>query len=271
VSEGSAENIFPEPALPDAHLGILLSTLSRNTSHAILTWGANPTGNPPDDPPRYDTDLNKLLPDLVELPTYSTSMQQVQWEEDTGGATADLTVAAVTVVRGVDATRSWRWVIAAPHTADHLQMPTVPDDVDDFMPAEGDTIRIPEFINAKVTLTTPAAAGYDAVRAHILEVEEPIILNPNDFQPLGNRVGFVTGAQGEVVLVGLPSLDRLRARGLASGLRASWRTASAKALRASPKAAKAKPAPASTKSVKPANVRRASSMLSPGHLPQAAR
>jgi hypothetical protein len=126
-------------------------------------------------------------------------------------------------------------------------MPTVPDDVDDFMPAEGDTINIVEFINAKVTVESPAATGYDAVRAHILEVEEPVIRNPNNLQPLGNRSVFVTGVQGEVVLVGLPPAGRLKARGMASALRTSWMAASAKALRASTKAVGAKAAPASTK------------------------
>jgi hypothetical protein len=228
----SATTTFPEPALPGAHLGILLSTLSRNAPHAILTWGPNKTD--------YEVDLDDLLRDVNGPPSYDTSVQQVQWDEDSTGATPDLTVAAFQVDRLPESSiRSWRWVIAAPYTSGSMQVPTVPDDVNDFMPTQDDDIRIEDFINAKVTLTTPVAAGYDAVRAHIL-----------DIQAIGNSTSFVTGAAGQVVTVGPGFVVERKLRAAktakAAAMRASLLAARIKAAGASSRMVKGKPAAAST-------------------------
>lgn len=189
VESDEASTRFPEPDFATP-LAILDSSIERNAPHNIISWGPNK--------PQYDVDLDDLLPDMTGSPGYDQSVQQVQWSETDDGATPDLSVAEIVVSR--PEVQSWQWVVVAPYTRGTLQLPTLPNDGFDFMPGPEDSVDVNDLVNAKVTIASPAAAGYDAVRARILDIHE-----------IGTSTSFVTGTEGQVVVVG-PGIDPERRR-----------------------------------------------------------
>jgi hypothetical protein len=224
VADGAGMGAGPEPSVQGV-MGIVDTLISRNAPHNVITWGPNTT--------TYEIDLmNLLLPDMLGPPRYDTTTAQVQWSEEATGATPDLTLTTIQVSRTGDPNRVWRWVLAAPYTKGQVQFPRVPADVKDWTPGPDDQVDINDFANAKIVVTTPSAAGYDAVRARILDIHQ-----------IGNNTAFVAGAQGQVVTVG-PGLAVERGRRRES---------------TALKATSAPPAPATSR------------MMSRGHLRRAAR
>jgi hypothetical protein len=180
-------------------IGIVDTRGFMSGQHHVLQWGPNAT--------EYSLDMTgMLLPDVEsESSRYLVPEQQAAWTEVATGATPDLTTLELEVRRAPpeEPERVWQWRIAAPYTAGKVQFPTLP--IDTYTATENDFRTILKLINAKVP------GGYDAVRAHILDVQES-----------GNITGFVAGATGRVVTVGEEVAgDRQRAvRRAASPVRA---------------------------------------------------
>ncbi|HEU4730419.1 MAG TPA: hypothetical protein VFT22_21120 [Kofleriaceae bacterium] len=183
VSGGIATS--PEPTV-SASTDIIDTSLTVFGQHHVIDWGA-PSAT-------YTLDLaNLLLSDLSSLPAFDFATRRLSWGEEKTGASPDLTTAGMTVSRDTAPFRSWHWVIAAPYTPGEIAFPALPTDVADFTPAIGDFVSPDLVTNAKVP------GGYDAVRAHILDVQDQI-RNPLDLS------SFAAGASGRALVVQSPLL-----------------------------------------------------------------
>jgi hypothetical protein len=142
--------------------------------------------------PSYTLDLGGvLLPDLLSPPAFDAATGRVTWTEDAQGAAPDLTTTAIFVTRD----RQWHWEIVAPYQRGEIRFPHVPADVFDWNPAAGDGVTAEQVMNAQ------APGGYDAIRAHLLDLRDRVrrpSVGPPDLS------GFVNGNSGRVVMVQSP-------------------------------------------------------------------
>ena len=162
------------------------------TLHDVVDWGALAAS--------YAIDLNGvLLPDLsaIEL---DASKARIAWTPGATGAAPDLTISSVSITRGE--TRSYTWTLVAPYAAGALALPTLPKDVFDWNPQATDQLAVSSLVTAKVP------GGYDAVRAHALDLDLS-----NDVTPLAGAV------PGRAVIAQYSPIEAVR--GLAAPARAS--------------------------------------------------
>jgi hypothetical protein len=91
----------------------------------------------------------------------------------------------------------WHWQIVAPYTAGQIQFPKLPSNGVDWNPADGDDVSVEHVLSVKVP------GGYDAVRAHALDVAQQF--EPASLLGTTERTPLVAGATGRAVVV--ESLD----------------------------------------------------------------
>jgi hypothetical protein len=155
-------------------------------AHDVIDWGL--AG------PSYGLDLDGvLLPDLLSRPSFDVVSHSVIWTEDTAGATADLTSAAIQVNRGG---RRWHWEIVAPYQPGQIVFPHLPVGTGDYDPTASDVVTAEPVMNAKVT------GGYDAARPQFLNLRDRALINADPAQGKPpDPTGFANGSSGTVVLV----------------------------------------------------------------------
>ena len=155
-------------------------------AHDVIDWGL--AG------PSYRLDLDGvLLPDLLSRPSFDAVSNSVIWSEDTAGATADLTSAAIQVNRGG---RRWHWEIVAPYQPGQIVFPHLPVGTGDYDPTADDVVTAEPVMNAKVT------GGYDAARPQFLNLRDRALINPDPTQGKPpDPTGFANGNSGTLVLV----------------------------------------------------------------------
>lgn len=173
----SATSLIVETTLPPSGGGI--------GEHDVLDWKPAETS--------YTLDvMGQLLPDLTGPPSFDVATRKVTWTEASQGAAPDLTTTAISVTRD----RQWHWEIVAPYKQGELRFPHLPADVYDWNPAASDDVTAEQVMNAKLP------GGYDAVRAHILDIRDLSLDSspaPGAGQP--DLSAFVNGNTGRVVLV----------------------------------------------------------------------
>ena len=155
-------------------------------AHDVIDWGL--AG------PSYRLDLDGvLLPDLLSRPSFDAVSNSVIWSEDTAGATADLTSAAIQVNRGG---RRWHWEIVAPYQPGQIVFPRLPVGTGDYDPTASDVVTAEPVMNAKVT------GGYDAARPQFLNLRDRALINPDPTKGKPpDPTGFTNGNSGTLVLV----------------------------------------------------------------------
>jgi len=123
----------------------------RSTVHySVMEWGALAVD--------YQLDLAGALPrDIVDPPTYDVAGGRATWGEAAQGATPDASVMLVGAARPAQS-RKWTWTVIAPYTRGEIRLPRLPTDVADWIPVAGDTARVDQVTNLKLT------GGYDALR-----------------------------------------------------------------------------------------------------------
>lgn len=164
-----------EAAVP-ATMQVVDSSLTLNNFHEVVDWGAYST--------TYNLDLsNVLLREVTGGPTFDPATGKIAWTEGTDGATPNLTIAAILVRRTEPTLAKWHWEIAAPYSPSGIVLPHLPTDVFDWAPAESDEISLDPIKNVQVT------GGYDAVRSHILDIQDET-----------GPTGYVIGNAGRAVL-----------------------------------------------------------------------
>lgn len=155
---------------------IVQTSLSRSNQHRVIDWGDFTTD--------YKLDFeNLLLRELIEPPGYDFATGKILWEEATTGAAPDFTIVTINV-RRPDPLAKWRWEIVAPYTNGQLALPKLPTDVLDWAPAQTDDVSFDPILNVKVS------GGYDAVRAHALDIHDQT-----------GATGYVTATSGRAVTV----------------------------------------------------------------------
>jgi hypothetical protein len=190
ASAGTAISHEPAVAATAAVVETSLS-VSGNSRHGVVDWGSFATS--------YMLDLDHLLlRDLVSRPSFNPTTRRMSWVEAPLGAVADLTITAIDVTRFNPAPRSWRWQLAAPYTPGEVRFPKLPTDVFDYTATSEDSVFAEQVMNAKVP------GGYDAVRAHVLDVADRL-RNGADLSAL------VAGATGRALVVQTQSI-KLQAR-----------------------------------------------------------
>jgi hypothetical protein len=153
--------------------------LSGRARHDVIDWGAYTDS--------YMLDLgNLLLPEFQSRPSYDATTRQMTWDEG-DGAMPDLSITAIDVTRS-DETRMWHWQIVAPYSAGKVQFPKLPAQPIDWNPTVEDSIFAEQVLSAKVP------GGYDAARAHALDVAQQL-------EAASDRSPVVTGATGRAVVV----------------------------------------------------------------------
>ena len=172
---GGGTTTINEVAVP-ATTAIVDSRLSLGNQHEIVDWGPFVTS--------YSLDMNNvLLREVTGGPTYDVATRRLSWTEATDGATPDLTVAAI-LVRRPEPLAKWHWEVVAPYSPGGIVFPHLPTDLADWTAVETDTITPDPVKNVKVT------GGYDAVRAHILDIHDQL-----------GPTGYVIGDRGTAVIV----------------------------------------------------------------------
>jgi hypothetical protein len=143
-----------EPMLPSGR-SVVTSRLVIGGEHTVVENVPDATG--------YRLDLNGvLLPDLPARPTFDIATGRVVWTESDTGATPDLAVNFISVLRTGASSRGWQWAIVAPYKRGEIAFPRLPTDVFDWTPTAGDQVSVEEVTIAKFT------GGYDAIRARAL-------------------------------------------------------------------------------------------------------
>jgi hypothetical protein len=179
VTAGTTEVTIPEATVP-ATMEVIDSSFQVNLNrHEVIDWGPYAKD--------YAVDLSPsdvLLRESIDGPTFDIPTRKLAWTEATAGATPDLSVAAIQVTRG-DAT--WRWEIAAPYSSSGIAFPQLPADAATWVPTTGDAASADVISQVKVT------GGYNAVRAHIFDIND-------DLGP----TGYVIGSGGRAVIVRFP-------------------------------------------------------------------
>jgi hypothetical protein len=176
ITDGAGSLAVREPDVQGL-VGILDTRGFMSAQHHVLQWGPNAT--------EYSLNMTGVLLPDVESGTsrHLIPEHQVTWTEATTGTVPDLTTLELEVQRPMPEvpSRIWQWRIAAPYTG-MVQFPTLP--IDTYTATENDFRTVFNLVNAKVP------GGYDAVRAHVLDVQDR-----------GTVTGFVAGATGRVVTV----------------------------------------------------------------------
>ncbi|HEX3482605.1 MAG TPA: hypothetical protein VHT91_46665 [Kofleriaceae bacterium] len=173
-----------EAAVP-AEMEVVDSSLTLNNQHEVIDWGPYSTS--------YALDVGStLLREVTGAATYDLATGKISWTEATSGVTPSLTVAGILVTRP-DPFARWHWEIVAPYSPSGIVLPRLPSDVFDWKPGPNDQIESLDPIqNVQVT------GGYDAVRAHILDIHDET-----------GPTGYVIGNAGRAVIATyLPPLQQ---------------------------------------------------------------
>src|SRR5262249_12950705 len=101
------QQVTIQEATVPATTAIVDSSLTLIDQPEVVSWGAFI--------PNYMLDMtNLLLREVTDGPTFDIPTGKLSWTEATGGATPDLTIAAIDVTR---AGAAWHWEIAAPYAS----------------------------------------------------------------------------------------------------------------------------------------------------------
>lgn len=152
VTAGTATSL--EPMLP-AGTSVVSTLVELTGDHQVIEAVPVTTS--------YTLDLKDvLLPEIPARPSFDVATGRASWTEGTIGATPDVAVDTISVVRGEEPSRRhWQWAIAAPYKRGELAFPKLPTDVFDWTPTAGDHIGVGEVTIAQIT------GGYDALRGRL--------------------------------------------------------------------------------------------------------
>jgi hypothetical protein len=165
-----------EAAVP-ATMEVVDSSLIVNNQHEVVDWGPYGTS--------YALDVGAaLLREVTGGPTYDLATGKISWTEATSGATPSLTIAGILVRRTEPMLAKWHWEIVAPYSPSGIVLPHLPTDIMNWMPLPtDDPVTLDPIQNVQVT------GGYDAVRAHILDIHDEL-----------GPTGYVIGNAGRAVI-----------------------------------------------------------------------
>ena len=177
VEAADTSATLAEATVPAA-MAVVHSTLSSNTSqHEVVDWGPFATS--------HTVDLGTaLVREVIAGPTFDVAAGRISWDEAGTGAEPNLTIAGIVVRRTEPELMRWHWEIVAPHSLNGIVLPHLPTDVGDWTPTVSDQIlRLDAIKNIRVT------GGYDAVRAHILDIHDET-----------GPTGYAIGATGRAAI-----------------------------------------------------------------------
>ncbi len=184
VTTGSASGLIGVPTVPGSLLVEDLEGSTNYSYHDAYRWGQAPET---DGSYKYDA-TNRFLAEFSTYPAFDQPTNALSWTAGVG-STPDLYAAHFQITRNEDNGSGGTfssyidWRIVGAYSGAAIKPPTLPSDAAIYNPLAADGFNVYDVTLAKVP------GGYDAVRAHLLDVYEHAYL-----------AALVAGASGHLEL-----------------------------------------------------------------------